>query len=119
MEPQSSLPYSQAPANCAYPESTPSSPYNPFPFPEDPSYMDRIHILLQMAAVCLNLCCMEENCNPILSFNGEIRERLWRQEMGRGKKDGDDGRGYTINDVQFSYSKPLEPKLLEVKRKIS
>ena len=31
MEPQSSLPYSQAPANCPYPEPTPSSPYNPFP----------------------------------------------------------------------------------------
>ena len=31
MEPQSSLPYSQAPATCPYPESTPSSPHNPFP----------------------------------------------------------------------------------------
>ena len=33
MEPQSSLPYSQAPANCPYPEPTPSSPHNPFPIP--------------------------------------------------------------------------------------
>ena len=37
MEPESSLPYSQAPATCPYPELTPSSPHNPFPFPEDPS----------------------------------------------------------------------------------
>ena len=31
MEPESSLPYSQAPATCPYPEPTPSSPHNPFP----------------------------------------------------------------------------------------
>ena len=37
MEPESSLPYSQAPANCPYPEQTPSSPHNPSPLPEDPS----------------------------------------------------------------------------------
>jgi hypothetical protein len=36
MEPQSSLPYSQAPATCPYPEPTPSSPHNPFSLPEDP-----------------------------------------------------------------------------------
>ena len=29
MEPESSLPYSQAPATCPYPEPTPSSPHNP------------------------------------------------------------------------------------------
>ena len=38
MEPESSLPYSQAPATCPYPEPTPSSPHNPFALPEDPSY---------------------------------------------------------------------------------
>ena len=37
MEPDSSLPYSQAPATFSYPEQTPSSPHNPFPLPEDPS----------------------------------------------------------------------------------
>ena len=37
MEPESSLPYSQAPANYPYPEPTPTSPHNPFPLPEDPS----------------------------------------------------------------------------------
>ena len=37
MEPESSLPYSQAPTTCPYPEPTPSSPHNPFPLPEDPS----------------------------------------------------------------------------------
>ena len=37
MEPESSLPYSQAPAICPYPEPTPSSPHNLFPLPEDPS----------------------------------------------------------------------------------
>ena len=36
-QPESSLPYSQAPATCPYPEPTPSSPYNPFPLPQDPS----------------------------------------------------------------------------------
>ena len=35
MEPESSLPYSQAPTTCPYPEPTPSSPHNPFPLPED------------------------------------------------------------------------------------
>ena len=32
MERESSLPYSQAPATCPYPEPTPSSPHNPFHF---------------------------------------------------------------------------------------
>jgi hypothetical protein len=32
-QPESSLPYSQAPATCPYPEPTPSSPHNPFPLP--------------------------------------------------------------------------------------
>ena len=31
MEPQSSLPHSQVPATCPYPEPTPSSPHNPPP----------------------------------------------------------------------------------------
>ena len=37
MEPESSLPYSQAPAICPYPGPTPSSPHNPFLLPEEPS----------------------------------------------------------------------------------
>ena len=37
MEPESSLPYSKAPATCPYPEPNPSSAHNPFPLPEDPS----------------------------------------------------------------------------------
>ena len=36
MEPESSLPYSQAPTTCPYPKPTPSSPHNPFLLPEDP-----------------------------------------------------------------------------------
>ena len=32
MEPESSLPYSQVPANCPYPEPTPSSPTTPSHF---------------------------------------------------------------------------------------
>jgi hypothetical protein len=34
MEPESSLPHSQVPATCPYPEPTPSSPHNPLPLPE-------------------------------------------------------------------------------------
>jgi hypothetical protein len=37
MEPESSLPYSQVPATCPYPEPTPPSPHNPLSLPEDPS----------------------------------------------------------------------------------
>ena len=37
MEPQSSLPYSQAPATCPYPEPTPSSP-------QTPSHFLKIHL---------------------------------------------------------------------------
>jgi hypothetical protein len=39
-KPESSLPYSQAPATCPYPEPTPSSPHNPLPLPKDPSLYD-------------------------------------------------------------------------------
>jgi hypothetical protein len=37
MEPELSLPYSQVPTNCPYPELTLSSPHNPLQLPEDPS----------------------------------------------------------------------------------
>jgi hypothetical protein len=37
MEPEVSLAYSQVPANCPYPEPTPSSPHTPLQLPEDPS----------------------------------------------------------------------------------
>ena len=45
MEPQSSLPYSQAPATCLCPEPTPSSPRNPFPIPQD-LYYPPIYVLV-------------------------------------------------------------------------
>ena len=35
MEPESSSPYSQAPATCPYPEPTLFSPHNRFPLPEE------------------------------------------------------------------------------------
>jgi hypothetical protein len=37
MKPESSLPHSQMPANCPYPEPDLSSPYLHLPLPEDPS----------------------------------------------------------------------------------
>ena len=42
MEPESSLPYSQVPATCPYPEPTPSSPHNPFPLPESPKHVEHL-----------------------------------------------------------------------------
>jgi len=41
-----SLPYSQVPATCPYPEPTPSSPQNPLPLPERPSLMLSSHLRL-------------------------------------------------------------------------
>jgi hypothetical protein len=41
MEPEGSLPYSQVPATCPYPEVTPPSPHIPLQqLPEDPSSYD-------------------------------------------------------------------------------
>jgi hypothetical protein len=37
MEPEGSLPHSQAPANCPYPEPAQSSPHTHIPLTEDPS----------------------------------------------------------------------------------
>jgi hypothetical protein len=37
MEPEGSLPYSQVPATCPYPEPTPSSPHDPLQLPQHPS----------------------------------------------------------------------------------
>jgi hypothetical protein len=39
MEPESSLPYSQVPATCPYPEPAPSITHNPLPLPEDQSHL--------------------------------------------------------------------------------
>jgi hypothetical protein len=38
MEPEGSLPYSQVPATCPYPEPTPSSPNDPLQLPQHPSF---------------------------------------------------------------------------------
>jgi len=38
MEPEGSLPQSQMPAICPYPEPARTSPYSHIPLPEDPSY---------------------------------------------------------------------------------
>ena len=47
MEPESSLPYSQAPDTCPYPEPARSSPYPHIPLPEDPSYyFPHIYVLV-------------------------------------------------------------------------
>jgi hypothetical protein len=37
MKPKGSLPYSQMPATCPYPEPTPSSPHNALQLPDDQS----------------------------------------------------------------------------------
>jgi hypothetical protein len=37
MEHENSLPYSQVPTTCPYPEPALSSPHSPLPLPEDPS----------------------------------------------------------------------------------
>ena len=39
MEPEVSLPHSQVPSTCPYPEPAQSSPYPHTPLPEDPSYL--------------------------------------------------------------------------------
>jgi len=38
MKPEYSVPHSQVPATCPYPEPARSSPYPHIPLPEDPSY---------------------------------------------------------------------------------
>jgi hypothetical protein len=47
MEPEGSLPYSQVPATCPYPEPTPSSPHDPLQLPEHPSYNVQINLKVQ------------------------------------------------------------------------
>ena len=39
MEPEGSLPHSQVPATCPYPETVESRPYNHTKLPEDASYL--------------------------------------------------------------------------------
>jgi hypothetical protein len=39
MEPEGSLPHSQVPATCLYPEPAQSNPYSHIPLPEDPPYL--------------------------------------------------------------------------------
>ena len=47
MEPEDSLPHSQQPATCPYPEPDQSSPYSHIPLPEDPSqYYPPIYALV-------------------------------------------------------------------------
>ena len=61
MEREGSLPYSQAPATCPYPEPTPSSPHNPFPLPQDPLWRSNTHLSETARAIRIlsfhTLCC--------------------------------------------------------------
>jgi hypothetical protein len=50
MEPEGSLPHSQVPATCPYPEPARSSPYPHIPLPEDPSSC-------QFPGCCCNCTC--------------------------------------------------------------
>ena len=54
MEPESSLPYSQVPATCPYPEPTTSSPHNPLPLPEDP-FIIGLPIIISNTRVSISL----------------------------------------------------------------
>ena len=53
MEPEGSLPHSQVPATCSYPEPDWSSPYPHIPLPEDPILILTYHLHL---------------CLPVVSF---------------------------------------------------
>ena len=53
MEPEGSSPYSQVSATSPYPEPTTSSPHNPLPLPEDPSY--KLLIMLNYSAARFRL----------------------------------------------------------------
>jgi hypothetical protein len=46
MEPEGSLPYSQVPATCPYPEPTPFSPHNPLQLPEKSILISSSHLRL-------------------------------------------------------------------------
>jgi hypothetical protein len=64
MEPESSLPYSEVPATCPYPEPTPSSPHNPLPLPEDPSW-EHCYIEQYLLSLSLALSQIRNHDNPL------------------------------------------------------
>jgi hypothetical protein len=47
MEPEGSLPYSQVPATCPYPESARSCSYSHIPRPEDPSWRFALNFVIR------------------------------------------------------------------------
>ena len=54
MEPEGSLPHSQVPATCPYPEPARSSPYPHIPLPEDPSSTNSNLYLANSLAAAVN-----------------------------------------------------------------
>ena len=70
MEPEGSLPHSQVPATCPYPEPARSSPYPHIPLPEDPSYyylpIYAKHIYIYMF-VCV--CLYYIFCSPFQNYD--------------------------------------------------
>jgi hypothetical protein len=57
MEPEGSLPHSQVPTTCPYPEPVQSSPYAYIPLPEDPSqYYPLIYALVSQAVAETAYC---------------------------------------------------------------
>jgi hypothetical protein len=58
MEPEASLPYSQVPTSCLYPEPTPSSPHNPLQLPKNPPKSYPLIYVCLNYHYCCNICCL-------------------------------------------------------------
>jgi hypothetical protein len=86
MEPGSSLPYSQVPANCPYPEPAPSSPHSPLPLPEDPSSflcaMLNKHGNVTRTALCLRVAGIDLFLELLDVKWGSCRNAAHGQESG-------------------------------------
>jgi len=73
MEPEGSLPHSQVPATCPYPEPARSSPYPHISLPEDPT-------LLSIAPVEIKSS-IQDNKNKNVQNNNKTSGAVWLRSM--------------------------------------
>jgi hypothetical protein len=76
MEPEGSLPHSQVPATCLYPEPARSSPYPHILLPEDPSFFNSLAAAVSEPALYRLLTFQVPNLMSLFRCLGRTRVKV-------------------------------------------
>ena len=110
MEPQGSLPHSQVPVTCPYPEPARSSPYPHIPLPEDPSqYYPPIYVWVSQV-VSFPQVSSPKPCIHLSSYPYVLHARLSHSSRFYHPKNLERELQITKLPIMQFFSTPLSPR---------